>query len=502
MLKNLILLPDGTEIFSGIPGENAIARVKLTQKINDGSELKLGSVCAGVLEAELLTPAGGLHIPLGTELTLCKADNQGHREQVGLFTVEKALRPSPNRYVLTAYDRLRKLDKDLTEWLENLAGWPFTVEEFADKICAACDLSLIPVELPNGLWPVQRFSVAKVTGRQLMEWVGEVAGRFCRATPTGEIVLDWYAPKNVPVTPGGGCCSFLDTLSSADYLTEPVDQVLIRRDTRDFGTTYGNGSNSYCITGNPLLISDSQQGLQEVAQVLYEILSQVRYTPCTVTVPVEARIQVGDILSVTDRNGREFPVYVMKKTQQGQKDAIECTGNPRRDGRKNSYGIGQLQGKVLELEMGLDGIKAEHRDSSGQLAALQLAVDGLRTKVSGQQSGATSTINRISEVEQTAEGLSLRVKSVYDDGVTKLSTTAGYTFDETGITVQKSGAEIKTQITEDGVTVYKNGNGVLVANSQGVNAVDLHASTYLSVAERSRFEKYKGSRVGCFWIGG
>ncbi|MBQ8881154.1 MAG: hypothetical protein IJ030_03140 [Oscillospiraceae bacterium] len=502
MVRNLILLPDGTEIFSGADAVNAIHRVKLTQRVNEGTQLKLGSVCIGVLEAELLTPAGELHIPIGTELTLYKVDGEGEREQVGLFTVEKALRPSSNRYLVTAYDRASWLDRDLTEWLENLTGWPYTLQEFAHKICAACGLSLIPGELPNGLWQVQQFSAAKVTGKQLMEWVGEAAGRFCRATPAGEVVLDWYTHRDVSVTPGGACYSLLDTLSAADYLTEPINQVLIRRDTRDLGTAYGNGSNSYVVTGNPLLVSDSQQALQEAARVLYGILARVRYTPCTVTVPAEARVQPGDILSVTDRNGREIPVYVMKRTQQGGLDTLECTGSPRRDSGHSSFGIEALQGKVLELELDVDGIQAENRDSAGKLAALQLTVDGLKTKVSGQQSGVSNTIGRLSAVEQTAEGLSLRVKSVYDDGVSRVSTAAGYTFDENGVTIQKSGTEIKTQITEDGMTVYKNGNGVLTANSQGVDAVDLNASTYLSVAGKSRFEKYKGSRVGCFWIGG
>ena len=500
MLKNLILLPDGTEIFSGADAVNAIARVQLTQKVNAGAQLKLGSVCTGVLEAELLTPAGGLHIPVGTELTLYKVDDGGNREQVGLFTVEKALRPSPNRYLITAYDRVRQLDRDLTEWLENLTGWPYTLQDFAHKISAACGLSLLPGELPNGHWQVARFSAAKVTGKQLMEWVGEAGGRFCRATPTGEILLDWYAPRDVSVTPNGGCCSFLDTLSAADYLTEPINQVLIRRDTRDLGTAYGNGSNGYCITGNPLLISESQSDLQEVARVLHGILARVQYTPGTVTVPAEAGIRAGDILWVTDRNGREFPMYVMQKLQQGDRDRLECTGGLRLE--QNSFGIGDLQGKLLDLELGVDGIKAENRDSAGKLAALQLTVDGLESKVSGQHSGVTNAISRLSAVEQTAEGLSLRVKSVYDDGVSKVSTATGYTFDENGITVQKSGTEIKTQISEDGMTVFKNGNAVLVANSQGVNAVDLHAATYLSVAGKSRFENYKGGRVGCFWIGG
>lgn len=108
----------------------------------------------------------------------------------------------------------------------------------------------------------------------------------------------------------------------------------------------------------------------------------------------------------------------------------------------------------------------------------------------------------MSTVEQTAAGLSLQVEKVISDGAEKVSTVTGYTFDQTGMTVEKTGGEIKTQITEDGMRVYKNGSGVLTANSAGVDAVDLKASTYLVVGDRSRFENYGADRTGCFWIGG
>jgi len=500
MVKHLIILPDGTELFSGPETVNAIQRVTLTQQVNTGTELTMGAVCAAKLEAELLTPAGGLRIPVDTELILCTVNDAGVREQAGIFTVAEAIRPSANRYRLTAYDRVSGLDKDLTGWLDSLAGWPYTLHDFAKMVCNACHLTLITDSIPNGDWLVQRFSAKKVTGRQLMQWVGEASGRFCCANPDGQLLLEWYAPGTVSVTPD----CMLDTLFSADYRVAPVDKVQIRRDTQDLGTVCGSGSNGYVITGNPLLMANSQSLQQAAAEVLYEILNQVSYTPCTVTVPADAGIRVGEILQVTDKNGRTFPVYVMKKVRQGQKDRLECTGSPRRNSVRaaNSYGITDLQGKYLELELGVDGLRAENKDSTGKLSSLQLTVDGLRTKVSSQQTGIDSVASRVSTVEQSAEGLSLRVKSVIDDGVSKVSTSAGYTFDENGITVTKSGREIKTQITEDGMTVYKNGNAVLTANSQGVDAVDLHASTYLIIAGKSRFEKYKGTRVGCFWIGG
>lgn len=504
MLRNLIILPDGTELFSGPGTVNAIQSVKLTQRVNIGTELTLGSVCATKLEAILFTPEGNLHIPIGTELTLCKVDDGAERTPVGVFTVEQASRPSANKYRITAYDRLSRLERELTGWLDSLTGWPYALSTFARMVCNACNLTLVTETIPNGNWPVQRFSAKKVTGRQLMQWVGQAAGRFCRATADGGIELAWYAPRDISITPGGEHYTFLDTLQSEDYRVAAIDKMQIRRDTQDVGTVYGSGTNAYVITGNPLLISDSQQALQEAARVLYEMLNEVSYTPCSLTVSAETGIRAGDILQLTDQNGRLFSVYVMTRVQQGQRDMLECTGSSRRDSMMavNSYGITDLQGKFLALELGVDGLKAENRDSTGKLSSLQLTVDGLQSKVSSQQNGMDSVTNRISTVEQTAEGLSVRVKSVVDDGVSKVSTSAGYTFDENGITVKKSGKEIKTQITEDGMTVYKNDRAVLVANSEGVDAVDLHASTYLIIAGKSRFEKYKGSRVGCFWIGG
>lgn len=59
---------------------------------------------------------------------------------------------------------------------------------------------------------------------------------------------------------------------------------------------------------------------------------------------------------------------------------------------------------------------------------------------------------------------------------------------------------MKTQITEDGMTVYRGSEEQLVADKDGVFAKNLHATTYLIIGTYSRFEDYNG-RTGCFWIG-
>jgi hypothetical protein len=99
-----------------------------------------------------------------------------------------------------------------------------------------------------------------------------------------------------------------------------------------------------------------------------------------------------------------------------------------------------------------------------------------------------------------------KLSSIETNGVGLVTTTTGR-FDHEGLMIDNTASATKTQITPDGMTVYsKNANDeeskVLVANSDGVDAIDLHAKTYLIVGGRSRFENYGNNRTGCFWIGG
>ncbi len=502
MLKNIIVLPDGTEIFSGEGTVNALQSVTLTQQVNSGTELTLGSVCANMLEATIITPAGGLTVAPGAELTLYKVADDGTRIKMGLFTAEKPTRPSVNLYKITAYDRISWLDRDLTEWLIGLNEWPYTLHTFAQMVCAACNLTLVNETIPNGDWQIQKFLAGGITGRQLMQWVGQACGRFVRATVEGQIELAWYTPKDITLAPGGN----LPVLAAqiADYRVAPIDKVQIRLTEKDVGAVYGTGSNGYRITGNFLLTTDTLEPLQAVAQTLYDTLQTAVYTPCKVKIPANTEICPGDILSVSDRNGKTVSVYVMKKVQTGPVETLECTGSPFRDSvsATNSTKLTALSGSVLELQMSMEGLRAENQHADGRTTALELTVEGLKTDVCNHSGELENITSRMTSVEQTAEGLSVEVQTVKTDGVTKVSTTTGYTFDETGMTVEKSGREIKTQITEDGMRVYKNKKAVLTASSEGVDAVDLHASTYLAVGGRSRFENYGKDRTGCFWIGG
>lgn len=330
-MRNLLVLPDGTEISSGIAEKNNIRSSSLKEYVNSETELTLGSVCANMLEMSIQNPGGKLDIPTGTEVTLYNVDDDGTRHKIGIFALQTPTRPSANILKFTAYDRVSRLDKDLTAWLNSLDGWPYPMLTFAGMVCEACGLNLITTEIPNGDYPVSRFQSNGATGRKIMGWIGELAARFVRATTDGDIEFAWYTPSGITLTPSE---TSFRSLSYQDYQVETIDAVQLRLADSDHGMLWPEasaGANAYVISGNPLITVINNDILPYLT-VIKEALAGTTYTPCNVVIPASVNIHAGDIVDITDRNGVTITTYVMTKTQRGQLDTLECTGSPRRSG--------------------------------------------------------------------------------------------------------------------------------------------------------------------------
>ena len=561
MLKTILVLPDGTELSSGVGAVNAISNVTVTEMVNDSQELTLGSCCCNMLEAVIIAPGGGLSIAAGEELTAYRVDEAGARHKVGLFTAEKPTRSTANTLKITAYDRVSRLDKDLTSWLAGLEEWPYSLGDLAYKVCQACGLSFISDQIPNGSYPVQRFSADGITGRQLMKWIGQIAGCFCRATPDGEIELGWYEPLSsvtynnghlnlasgdisveddgtgkgrlvsdtLEITDDGngnitlavpaeveGLYYYQNGLSAEDYTVAPIQKVQLRQNEEDVGTVYPDGEgevNTYIITGNPLLTANTAQDLKGVAQTIYERLQGVTYTPCSLSVPANMAIRAGKILCLTDHNGKSITAYVMSRRQAGQRDKLEGTGSPRRDSTTvlNNQSFNALTGKVLNLRTDVEGLKAENADTEGRLAKIQLDVESISSEVSRQQETVDGVQKELTAVKQTAEGLSVQVQSIMDDGVSRVVSGLGLTIDGTAVTISRPDSDMTNTLDETGMFVIRDkGTGneevMLQADTNGVIATDVTVRNYLVIGNFARFEDYRngtdGKRTACYFIGG
>lgn len=510
MLRTILVLPDGTELSSGNGTRNAIQNITITQCVNDGQELVLGSACASMIELTAMTPHGSFSIDQGDECAVYREDSQGIRHKIGLFTAEKPVRASANTLKVTAYDRISRLDKDLTSWVGSLTAWPYTLYDFARMTCEQCGLALLNTEIPNGNYPVQHFSAQGITGRQIMKWVGQLAGRFCRATVDGQIEFAWYKPASVRMDAkqtseaclvyyGGG-------FSYSDYQVEPIQKVQLKASENDVGTVYPEDlledANTYIISGNYLLTASGADDLKAMAQTLYNQLKDVTYTPCKVNLPAGFQVCAGDVVSITDINGVTVTAYVMTKKQSGQRDTLECTGSVRRDSSSavNAQSYEALSGKVLDLQMNVDGLRVENRDTAGKLASLSLDVGGIAATVQKQSGDIAGITQNVAKLQQNAEGLQVSVQSIQDDGVSKVTTETGFSFDRDGLHISKADSDMENTLDDTGMYVRRYGEDILRANDDGVLAVDVTVRNYLIVGSHARFEDYPNKRTACFWL--
>ena len=150
-------------------------------------------------------------------------------------------------------------------------------------------------------------------------------------------------------------------------------------------------------------------------------------------------------------------------------------------------------------------VVSDTKEVTKSLGELDEKVDGVKETADNAAAGITSINTEITSIKSTSEDIKLSVKKIQDDGVSKIETGMGYTFDDEGLHIEKTGLELSTHINEDGMEVKKNDETMLKADNQGVDAKNLHANTYLIIGGNSRFEDYTkdgNSYTACFWIGG
>jgi len=176
--------------------------------------------------------------------------------------------------------------------------------------------------------------------------------------------------------------------------------------------------------------------------------------------------------------------------------------------------IRQTYAKVNRAEQEIELVASSAAETSNKLASISLDTGAIYTTIEQVDKSVNTRLDATDEsiatlterltTTATKNEIDIKIKETLESGVGSISTETGYTFNNEGLTISKSDSEMKTTVTEDGMTVYKNGDAMLTANNTGVGAVNLHAKTYLIIGSYSRFEDYKansGKRTGCFWIG-
>jgi hypothetical protein len=395
MLNYLLLKEDGSEI-----GSTIILSCTLTTSVNSENEFTLGSACTDEIEVEYIAADEKL-IAQGDKLTLYTVDDANTRTKAGVFYCEKPEYQGMMRevsgsnavYKVVAYDTMSKLDADFSGWLHaNQAQFPKTIWQLVQLACQRAGVTLASSSLPiNGSYSVQAFYADDLTCRQIISWAAEAAGCYAHMSADGKLQFLTYADKRstVKITPDGASNStayYADSLSYEDYTVKAIEKVQIRQSDSDVGVIYPDSTtatNTYAVQGNLLLTTGTEANLKSVVQNLYNVLKNVSYTPCKVSVPSSSGLACGQIVHVKDARGREFNTYLMSATISSGKASFESVGSASRESSSavNSQSYKNLTGKMLEIKTSVDGLEVKASDLTGKYTDLKATVDGLSSEV-------------------------------------------------------------------------------------------------------------------------
>ena len=454
MYYPVLLLSNGTELKGGEAG-STIKALTLHTAVNSGQEFTIGSAFSDYIEAEIWAdPGGSLQITAGDALTYYRQDDAGNRTKVGVFYAEKPTRTKRNSYKVTAYDTMSKLDADFSGWLHaNQAQFPKTIWQLVQLACQRAGVALASSSLPiNGSYSVQAFYADDLTCRQIISWAAEAAGCYAHMNADGKLQFLTYTDKRstAKITPDGASNStayYADSLSYEDYTVKAIEKVQIRQSDSDVGVIYPDSTtatNTYAVQGNLLLTTGTEANLKSVVQNLYNVLKNVTYTPCKVSVPSSSGLACGQIVHVKDARGREFDTYLMSATISSGKASFESVGSASRESSSavNSQSYKNLTGKMLEIKTSVDGLEVKASDLTGKYTDLKATVDGLSSEVK-KDTKITGGGNLIlgSESFKNATYVGIDSSVVYgDDGsatITNANTCRGFKFNAVSAHITK-----------------------------------------------------------------
>ena len=500
------------------------------QRVGEGSKFFGFGICHRLnvhlidIQRQLnITTANTIKISIGVKLP----DGTTEYKQCPTFQVSEVHRDeNTNELSVTAYDTIYKASKHTVSEL-SLTN-PYTIKQFVE----ACGTLLgISVSGHTG------FTLSYENGANFdgTETIREALDDVAESTQT-----IYYLDFNNTL-----CFKQLDKSGNAVLSIDKSKYITLksgvgrRLQTICMATELGdNVSESTTLVGSTQYVRDNAfwELRTDIATLVHNAITAIGDISIDVfdcTWRGNPALEIGDKISLTTKDNQTLIAYLLNDTikydgslsEQTQwkydTNNTETASNPTSlgDVLKHTYARVDKQEKQITL------LASDISNATKDIAQLKIDKDNITasvTSITETQTDLSNTLvdmqNGLSEqnasnAEQfdtltkkvdatmTSDEVQLVISTELAKGVDQVTTSTGFTFNDEGLTINKSDSEMSTNIDEDGMSIFKGSEEVLTADNTGVNAQNLHATTYLIIGTNSRFEDYGSNRTGCFWIG-
>lgn len=451
--------------------------------------------------------AGGEPLTLEVGETYTASDFEDDDIMFVFFTGEYYRKKDGQTFIATADEHIFK-----QVYIQIPKGNTTTYENYTIKPTLKKRATMFDIEYPTGA----NFEGSE-TLQEVIKAIAEATQTICYVNASNQLVFkrldrDGAAAKEITrehyIDLDSGTNRRLQTIASITELGNNVH-----------ASTTQIGSTQY-IRDNAFL--DLRDDIAELMEAAVEAIGDITINQFSCKWRGDMSVEVGDKISITTKDNAAVTTYLLNDsiTYNGaieESSEWKYTNEEKIDSSPSTLGevIKETYAKVDKANKQVDILTSETNANKDAISSLQLNTDSISASVKNIETNTEELIENLNadivtlakevEAKMTAEDVSIAIRSELDNGVNKVTTETGFTFDENGLTISKTGSEMTTTVDEDGISVYRDGDEVLTADNEGVVAYDLHAKTYLIIGETSRFEDYEKDgeqRTGCFWIGG
>lgn len=309
------------------------------------------------------------------------------------------------------------------------------------------------------------------------------------------------------------------TVGKNDYFeltTEPAQVLSGIAHVTDLGNNLQAGEGTVQVIRNNAFLETFGLITEQLDQALARVTG-LSIVPFTCSWRGNFAAQIGDRVALVDKNGTTVYSYILNDSYEYSGGFKETTSWSYEKEQTESVAPTTIGEKINQTYARIDRVNNEivlltsSVDEQGDsISQLVMSGDSIRSSVESLITDTQSTLDGVNkelsslakkvEASMTEEQVQLIVSQSLGDGVDKVTTSTGFTFDDDGLHIKKSSSDMESLLDEKGLTVSRRGTEMLSATSEGVSARNLSAQEFLRI-ENVRFERYNRVRMGCFWVG-
>ena len=372
--------------------------------------------------------------------------------------VDDKLTADRTKREVTAYDALYDvINSDVLDWYNTIlpdSETTVTLKQFRDSFFSHFGITQETITLPNDSETISKTIITnKLSGRDVLHAICEMNGCFGRINRENKFEYVYvygkkglypsqtlFPSNKIYPSVGGGADPYevgengtYISCTFEDYSVQRINKLVIKGSENDVGVTVGTGDNVYTIIGNFLLYDTDN--LENIAQKIYQKISNVYYRPCDLEAIGNPCLEVGDSIEVNTRDRNVFSLIMQRtlKGVQALKDTYIATGDEERDEGLNTFNeqMVRIKGQTNTLERTLDHTISELTDFEQETqTTLEQYSDRIDAKVSkNSPTGQTSFSWEMTDTQQEWKANGNRIMNLDTNGLEisgKITATSGY----------------------------------------------------------------------------